>query len=124
VTDIQITEAEFEIMKVLWDAPGGLTTGDLRSRLNRDWERTTVLTLLSRLSEKGAVCAEKENRSYRYKSRITRADYGLMKTQSILNSIYNGSIKSMMAALCDAGGLTGDDLRELEEILDRGDKPK
>lgn len=120
MTDIQISEAEFEIMKILWDAPEGLTTGDIRNRLDRDWERTTVLTLLSRLSDKGAVCAEKENRSYRYKSRITRDDYGLMKTQTILSTIYNGSIKNMMAALCDVSGLSESDLRELEEILDRG----
>jgi BlaI family penicillinase repressor len=124
ITDIQISEAEFEIMKVLWAAPEGLTTGDIRGRLDREWERTTVLTLLSRLTEKGAVSAEKDNRSYLYKSRITRDEYGVMKTQSILNRIYNGSIKSMLAALGDARGLTESDLRELEEILDRGDKTK
>jgi predicted transcriptional regulator len=118
--DISITDAELEVMKVLWDAPEGLTTGEVRNRLNCVWERTTVLTLLSRLTEKGAVCAEKASRSFLYKSLIRKEDYGLMKTQSILSSIYNGSIKNMMSALCDANGLTGDKLRELQELLDKG----
>lgn len=120
MSDVQITDAELEIMKVLWDAPDGLSTSEIRGRLDKDWERTTVLTLLSRLAEKGAVAAEKENRSYRYRSLITKENYSLSKTSSILDSLYNGSVKNMMAALCDAGRLTAEDLRELQEIVDKG----
>jgi BlaI family penicillinase repressor len=122
MNDIQITEAELEIMKVLWNERTSLTSSDIRSRLNKDWERTTVLTLLSRLSEKGAISVEKENRSYRYKSLISKDEYGLSKTRSILDNLYNGSIKGMMAALCDSQGLTEQEIRELQEILDKGVK--
>jgi BlaI family penicillinase repressor len=97
--EIQITDAELEIMKILWDEPDGITTGELRSKLNKDWERTTVLTLLSRLTEKGAVAVEKENKSYRYKSLISKDEFGLTRTRSLLNNLYNGSIKGLMAAL-------------------------
>jgi BlaI family penicillinase repressor len=122
MNDIQITDAELEIMKVLWNERISLTSSDIRSRLNKDWERTTVLTLLSRLSEKGAISVEKENRSYRYKSLISKDEYGLSKTRSILDNLYNGSIKGMMAALCDSQGLTEQEIRELQEILDKGVK--
>ena len=124
MADIQITDAELEIMKVLWGAPDGLSTGEIRGRLDKDWERTTVGTLLSRLTEKGAVSAEKGIRSYCYRSVLRKEEYGLAKTRSILDSLYNGSIRNMMAALCDAGGLTTDDLRELQEIVDRGGASK
>lgn len=124
MSDIQITDAELEIMKVLWDAPDGLPTGEIRSRLDKAWERTTVVTLLSRLTEKGAVTAEKGKRSFSYKSLITKEEYSLTKTSGILDSLYNGSIRNMMAALCDAGRLTADDLRELQEIVDKGGAPK
>lgn len=118
--DIPITDAELEVMKVLWDAPEGLTTGDVRTRLNKAWERTTVLTLLTRLVEKGAVSAEKKSRSFLYKSIIKKEEYGLMKTQSILHSIYNGRVKTMMAALCTSGDLTDEDLRDLQALIDKG----
>jgi predicted transcriptional regulator len=120
MTEIQITDAELEIMKVLWAMPDGLSTGEIRSRLDKPWERTTVVTLLSRLTEKGAVAAEKGKNSYRYKSLLSKEDYSLTKTSGILDSLYNGSIRNMMAALSDAGRLTADDLRELQEILDKG----
>jgi predicted transcriptional regulator len=120
--DISITEAELEVMKILWDAPEGLTTGEVKNRLDRSWERTTVLTLLSRLCEKGAVVAEKSNRSFLYKSLIKKEAYGLMKTQGILSSIYNGSVKTMVAALYTGGDLTAEDLRELRSFLDKGDE--
>jgi predicted transcriptional regulator len=118
--DIQITDAELEVMKVLWDAPDGLSTGEIRGRLDKAWERTTVVTLLSRLTEKGAVAAKKGNYSYHYKSLIRKEDYGLIKTSNILDSLYNGSIRNMMSALCDAGRLTPDDLRELQEFVNKG----
>lgn len=119
MSDIQITDAELEIMKILWDEPNGITTSELRNKLNKDWERTTVLTLLSRLTEKGAVTAEKDNRSYRYKSLVSKDEFGLSRTRSLLNNLYNGSIKGLMAALCTSGDLTEEDFRELQEMLNR-----
>lgn len=119
MNDIQITDAELEIMKVLWSEGTSLISSDIRSKLNKNWERTTVLTLLSRLSDKGAISIEKGNRSYRYKSLISKEEYGLNKTRSILDNLYNGSIKGMMAALCDSQGLTEQEIRELQEILDK-----
>jgi predicted transcriptional regulator len=118
--DIPITDAELEVMKILWDAPEGLTTGEVKKRLDNGWERTTVLTLLSRLCEKGAVAAERTSRSFLYKSLLKKEDYGLSKTQGLLSSIYNGSLKTMVAALCSGGDLTAEDLRELRAFLDKG----
>lgn len=115
-----ITDAELEVMKILWVAPEGLTTGEVKKRLSNGWERTTVLTLLSRLCEKGAVSAEKTNRSFLYRSLLKKEEYGLMKTQGILSSIYNGSVKTMVAALFTGGDLTAEDLRELRAFLDKG----
>lgn len=120
--EISITDAELEVMKILWDAPEGLTTGEVKNRLHNGWERTTVLTLLSRLCEKGAVTAEKQSRSFCYKPAIERQAYGIGRTRSILNSIYNGSFKNMMAALCSSGDLTEEDLRDLRAFLDKGEE--
>jgi len=120
VKGISITDAELEVMKILWDATEGLTTGEVKNRLDRSWERTTVLTLLTRLCEKGAVSAEKTGRSFLYKSLVKKEEYGLSKTQGILNSIYNGSVKSMVAALYSGGDLTKEDLRELRAFLEKG----
>lgn len=118
--EIPITEAELEIMNILWGSEGGLTSGEIRSELKKEWERTTVLTLLSRLTDKGAISAEKDGRSFRYHSLVSRDEYGLSKTRNILDTLYNGSIKRMMTALCDSRGITEQEAEELREILDKG----
>ncbi len=117
--NIQITEAEQELMKILWSNPKGMTANELREKLNKNWERTTVLTLLSRLSDKGAVLIDKAKRPSLYKSLISKDEYGLSRTRSILENLYNGSVKSMMAALCTSGDLTEDDLKEFQALLDK-----
>ena len=120
--EIQITDAELEIMKILWNAPDAMTSGDIRERLDKNWERTTVLTLLSRLSEKGAVSVKKDGKTNSYKALVKKEDYGLSRTRRVMEHLYNGSVRSMMAALCTSGDLTEDDLRELRALLEKGGK--
>ena len=117
--NIQITDAELELMKILWSTPEGMTSGDIRNRLNTDWERTTVLTLLSRLCEKGAVSVDREKRPGVYKPLVSREDYSLDRARSLLENLYNGSVRGLMAALCAGGDLTEQDIRELQELLDQ-----
>ena len=60
-----ITEAESAVMEVLW-ARSPLAAEDVFEALsgNRDWQETTVKTLLNRLLRKGAVRATREGRRY------------------------------------------------------------
>ena len=120
--NIQITDAEQEIIKVLWSNPAGMTSAELREKLDKSWERTTVLTLLSRLSEKGAVLADRENRPTVFRSLISKEEYTLSRTRSLLKDLYSGSVGGMMAALCASGDLTEEDVRDLQELLDKGAK--
>lgn len=118
--DIQITEAEQELMKILWRYPEGINSNDIRDKLDNNWERTTVLTLLSRLVDKGAIAVDKSKRPNVFKSLISKEEYSLEKTRSILDNLYNGSVKTMMAALCTSGDLTEEDLGELQKLLNKG----
>lgn len=121
MNDIQITDAEQELMKILWSHPEGITSIELREKLDKNWERTTVLTLLSRLADKGAVSVDKKKRPNIFKSLISKEEYGLGKTRGILKNLYNGNVKGMMAALFSSGDLTAEDLRELRVFLDKGE---
>lgn len=52
--DRKISDAELEILEVLWSAGEALNANDIRARLDpkKGWERTTVLTLIRRLLDK------------------------------------------------------------------------
>lgn len=60
--DTKIPDAELEILETLWTAGEALNANEIRVRLNekKDWERTTVLTLIRRLLDKCALAQEKE----------------------------------------------------------------
>ena len=59
--DTKISDAELEILETLWAAGKTLNANEIRARLNekKDWERTTVLTLIRRLLDKGVITQEK-----------------------------------------------------------------
>ena len=70
----RLPDAELEIMNALWDADAPLTAAELETALpGPPRARTTLLTLLARLEEKGCVTREKQGRGYLYTAALTRA---------------------------------------------------
>ena len=59
---------EAEVLSILWEAEGPLAPADVQERLEGDLAYTTVVTILSRLHEKGVAAREKQGRSFRYRA--------------------------------------------------------
>ena len=83
----RLPDAELEIMNALWDADAPLTAAELETALpGPPRARTTLLTLLARLEEKGCVTREKQGRGYLYTAALTRADHGgMLNTRELLD---------------------------------------
>ena len=79
---------------------------------------TTLLTMLTRLSEKGFVTIEKQGRKSVYTPAVTREEYLASQSRNFLQKVCGGSISAFAAALCDSG-LTREELQELRELLER-----
>lgn len=63
----QISEAEFEVMKIVWKyAP--ISTNEITERLAKttSWSPKTIQTLIKRLVTKGALAYEKQSRVFVY----------------------------------------------------------
>ena len=78
------------------------------------WKNNTVLTLLSRLSEKGFLKIRKIGRRNEYIAVVTEQDYQAMQTHSFLDRIYGGNVKSLVSTLLQQEILSPDELREIE----------
>ncbi len=117
---MQITQAELEVMKVLWRAPG-LAASDVASALEdqQDWTIKTVKTLLARLVEKGALKTEADGRRYLYHPEIKEADYRKRAAGQFVDRVFDGRAAPLVAHLADARGLSPDDIEELESLLER-----
>lgn len=115
----RISDAEFAVMKILWDAGGPVTTGAICKMLSEQlsWDRSTVRTLLKRLTEKGAV--EEQSAQVRcYLPAVSEQEYREAQTRSFLDRLYDGSVKNLVASLVQNEGLTKADMEELREFLD------
>lgn len=112
--DTRISDAELEILEVLWTAGEALNANEIRARLNekKDWERTTVLTLIRRLLDKGVITQEKQE-VYYYSPLVERSVYVKEETQSFLNKFFKGNAKNLAAALIEDENLSRDDIEEL-----------
>lgn len=118
----KISNAELEVMKILWREQSLVSFSDIRSELQRTkgWEKSTINTLIRRLVEKGVISAEKHGVIH-YTPNISEAEYKRSEEQNLINKLYNGSAKNLVAALCHRGELTEDDIDELKTYFKMGD---
>ncbi|MGN6711056.1 BlaI family transcriptional regulator, penicillinase repressor [Anaerocolumna jejuensis DSM 15929] len=111
--------AEAEIMKILWKRNGEPATSSeilkaLKDRM--EWSRSTTLTLLRRLVEKGFVTCEKKEIFY-YTAFVSEEEYKHYQTRNFIERIYDGSVKNLISALCRGNSLSEKDIEELQDYL-------
>ena len=114
----KISDSELEVMKVLWQAEDALSVNVIRETLQktRGWEATTVKTLIGRLTAKGVIRQEKRNVFY-YSPLIGEAEYKAWVTGHLIDKLYAGSAKQLIAALVQSEGLTQADIEELRALF-------
>lgn len=119
----KISDAELEVMKILWREEQPVPFSDIRTELSRKkgWEKSTIATLLRRLAGKGAVLVQEKEVHY-YTSNILKEDYIMAREKSLINKLYEGSARNFVAALCQSGDLTEADIDELKAYFRMGDK--
>lgn len=116
---ISLTQAEWSVMESLWEA-GPLTGREVTQRMEQScgWSRSTTLTLLSRLENKGAlksVPAEKGPKVFT--PVLRREEAALGETKDFLDRVYQGSLSLMVSALTKKQALSREELDELYELL-------
>ena len=116
---MNLTEAEWTLMEQLWAA--GRTTGrELTQRMQAEtgWTRSTTLTLLRRLQEKGAVQSETKNGKNVYSPAVSREQAALKQTHDLLRRVYQGSLSRLVTAMTHEEQLSQREIDELYAILD------
>lgn len=117
---INVSDAELEILEVLWSAGDSLNANEIRARLgqNKSWERTTVLTLIQRLLKKDVISQEKRE-VYYYTPCIGREEYVRGETKNFVDKFFKGSSRNLAAALVNSQALTEEDIRELRDYFNQ-----
>lgn len=118
----KITDSELKIMKVLWSAGGELTASDILKTLEKSssWESSTIKTLLRRLCDKGVVISTKKEVLY-YKPVVSEEQYSNYSIQTLIDRLYAGSAKNLVASLIDNKKLDDKDIEELRQLFKEGE---
>ena len=116
----RLPDGELEVMQALWDCTPPVFRSDLEEILQkrRPMAITTLLTMLTRLGEKGFLTIEKRGRRSIYTPAVSREDYQAAQSRSFFEKVCGGSLPAFAAAL-SGGGLTKEELRQLRALLER-----
>ena len=119
---MSITEAESAVMEVLW-ARSPLAAEDVYGALagSRDWQESTVKTLLNRLLRKGAIRAAREGRRYFYTPVLQREEWLLGESQGLLERLFDGRVAPLVSHFSRNRKLSRKDIAELRQLLEEID---
>lgn len=115
----QISDSELELMKIVWASGGTALYAQIMAQLmqtGRTWQKNTVITLLSRLVEKGFLKVSKLGRRNEYTAVVSEAAYQAAQTQALVNKLYEGSARDLVAALIRREALSVQDYEELKRF--------
>ena len=116
----QISEAEFEVMKIVWkSAP--INTNEITERLLKttSWSAKTIQTLIKRLVTKGALTYEKQGRVFVYTPLVEENEYISQQSNSFIKRFYDGDISAMLSAYLENNQLSETELHHLRSILSK-----
>lgn len=119
----QISDAEFEVMKIVWKyAP--ISTNEITEKLlqTTNWSPKTIQTLIKRLVTKGALTYEKQSRVFIYTPLVKKSEYISQKSNSFLDRYYNGEITAMLSAYIENDRLSETEINTLRSLLSKGSK--
>ena len=117
----QISEAEFEVMKVIWKyAP--ISTNEITDKLTQTtkWSPKTIQTLIKRLVTKKVLSYEKQSRVFVYTPLIKEKEYIGQESNSFLKRYYNGDITAMLSAYMEDDKLSKSEIDTLRSLLGKG----
>ena len=114
----KLSDAELDVMLAVWQNRPPVLRSDLEEQLkSHNWADTTVLTLLSKLVEKGYLSVERQGRHNLYRPLVSEQEYRRWANRSFLEKMYQSSLRRMVASLVETRDLTDDDLAELERFV-------
>ena len=119
----QVSDSELELMKIIW-AEGGKALYarimDALEETGNHWQKTPVITLLSRLVEKGLLKTNKIGRRNEYTAIVTEEDYQAAQTKTLLDKLYEGDAKGLVSTLIQREMLTSTDYEDLKKFWEGG----
>ena len=117
----RLPDGELVVMQAVWLCDAPVSRADLEKKLlpEHPMAQTTLLTLLSRLAEKGFLALEKVGRGNCYRPTVSQEDYIAAQSRRFVDQVCGGKMSLFATALCDSG-LSKQELAQLCRLLEEG----
>ena len=115
-----ISDTELEVLKALWSGGPG-TARDVERRLptrKPRWAYNTLLTLLSRLREKGYATADRQGTALLFRPNVTREQLLRSGLTRLVDRVCDGTASPLVHALVRESRLSARDIADLRKLLD------
>lgn len=119
----QVSDYELELLKIIWNGGGKALYAEIVGALEdrgTPLTKNTVITLLSRLIDKGYLKIRKIGRRNEYSAIISEETYQSAQTQTFLNKIYEGSARGLVSTLIQKDLLSLEDFEALKKHWEGG----
>ena len=119
--DVRLSDAELEVMEVLWGAAAALSATDIAAKVapERRWSLATVKSLLSRLLAKQAIEPRPDGRRFLYSPALDRESYVGAESRRFVSRLHGGKLSPLIAQMAEDETLADDDVAEIQALLRR-----
>ncbi|WP_422930019.1 BlaI/MecI/CopY family transcriptional regulator [Singulisphaera sp. PoT] len=114
-----LSEAQMEILDVVWEF-GEATVADVLRVLSarRKLSRTTVLTMLTRLEEKGWLDRREEGRAFYYRATLPKDPTLGGMVRRLEDTVFGGSLEAFVAALLQGRRVSREEARTIVKLVE------
>lgn len=118
----RLPDAELRVMQAVWESTPPVSRAEIEAVISKTQPlaSTTILTLLSRLAEKGFIDIQKAPKGNLYTPLIAQHDYLAAQGNSFFKKLCGGDMRLFASALSDSG-LSPEEIEELRTLLKKGE---
>lgn len=123
MSNLTLTPTEWHLMECLWER-SPRTGREAVEHMTKSvgWSRSTTLTMLRRMSDKGLIRCSEQAGVKVYTPLLRREDAVQQETEDFLGRVYHGSLSLMMSAMTKKQRLTQAEIDELYGILEEAQR--
>jgi len=114
-----LTDLELAIMEIVWQK-GQATVRDVYEAIQpiRPLAYNTILTVLTKLKEKGIVSSQPQGKAYLYTPLVSETEAAKRSITKVMEQFFAGSARSLVAHLIETRSVKPDELEQLKQLVD------
>ena len=118
VKNHELTEAEWEIIQVVWERePCAAPTVQEELVARKKWTYSTVKTLMDRMVGKGLLTTERIRNLILYRSAVSRQQAQRGELMRAVKRAFGGAFTPMMEFMLESDALSQGEISELEAMI-------